>query len=83
MLGHDCHTDTASRKQLLIHRTSLRPLRYEIVRLHIKITEILQEQNRKIKSCLVYVVLVNSNILTANYGVKQRQFTKPTSEPLR
>ena len=51
------------------------------MRLHIKITEILQEQNRKIKSCLVYVVLVNSNILTANYGVKQRQFTKLTSEP--
>ena len=26
-------------------------------------------------------VLVNSDILTANYGVKQNQFTKPTSEP--
>ena len=30
---------------------------------------------------LVCAVLVNSDILTANYGVKQRQFTKPTSEP--
>ena len=27
--------------------------------------------------------LVNSNILTAYYGVKQSQFTKPTPEPLR
>ena len=26
-------------------------------------------------------VLVNSDILTANYGVKQSQFTKLTSEP--
>ena len=26
-------------------------------------------------------MLVNSDILTANYGVKQSQFTKPTSEP--
>ena len=25
--------------------------------------------------------LVNSDILIANYGVKQNQFTKPTSEP--
>ena len=30
---------------------------------------------------LVCTVLVNSDILAANYGVKQRQFTKPTSEP--
>jgi len=30
---------------------------------------------------LVYSVLVNSDSLTANYGVKQSQFTKPTSEP--
>ena len=32
---------------------------------------------------LVCSVLVNSDILTANYGVKQIQFTKPTSEPPR
>ena len=32
-------------------------------------------------SILVCSVLVNSDILTANYGVKQSQFTKPTSEP--
>ena len=24
---------------------------------------------------------MNSDLLTANYGVKQSQFTKPTSEP--
>ena len=30
---------------------------------------------------LVCAVLVNSNSLTANYGVKQSQFIKPTSEP--
>ena len=30
---------------------------------------------------LVCAVLVTSNILTVNYGVKQNQFTKPTSEP--
>ena len=30
---------------------------------------------------LVCSVLVNSDILTANYGVKQSQFTKPTTEP--
>ena len=30
---------------------------------------------------LVCTVLVNSDILIANYGVKQSQFTKPTSEP--
>ena len=30
---------------------------------------------------LVCAVLVNSDSLTANYGVKQNQFTKPTSEP--
>ena len=30
---------------------------------------------------LVCSVLVNSDTLTANYGVKQRQFIKPTSEP--
>ena len=30
---------------------------------------------------LVCSVLVNSDTLTANYGVKQVQFTKPTSEP--
>ena len=30
---------------------------------------------------LVCNVLVNSNNLTANYGAKQNQFTKPTSEP--
>ena len=29
---------------------------------------------------LVYAVLVNSDILTTNYGVKQKQFIKPTSE---
>ena len=32
-------------------------------------------------SRLVCSVLVNSNTLTVNYGVKQSQFTKPTSEP--
>ena len=26
-------------------------------------------------------MLVNNNILIANYGVKQSQFTKPTPEP--
>ena len=26
-------------------------------------------------------MLMNSDILTANYGVKQSQFTKPTPEP--
>ena len=30
--------------------------------------------------CLVCCVLVNSDILIANYSIKQRQFTKPTSE---
>ena len=30
---------------------------------------------------LVCAVLVNSDSLTANYGVKQSQFTKPTAEP--
>jgi len=30
--------------------------------------------------CLVCSVLVNSDILTANYSVKQSQFTKLTSE---
>ena len=30
---------------------------------------------------LVCAVLVNSNSLIANYGVKQSQFIKPTSEP--
>ena len=30
---------------------------------------------------LVCTVLVNNEILTVNYGVKQSQFTKPTSEP--
>ena len=30
---------------------------------------------------LVCAVQVNSDILTTNYGVKQSQFTKPTSEP--
>ena len=29
---------------------------------------------------LVCVVLVNSDIFTANYGVKQKKFTKPISE---
>ena len=29
----------------------------------------------------IFSVLINSDILTANYGVKQSQFTKPTSEP--
>ena len=29
---------------------------------------------------LVCSVLVNSDTLTVNYGVKQNQFTKPTSE---
>ena len=33
------------------------------------------------RPCLVCDVLVNSDILTADYGVKQSQFTKPTSEP--
>jgi len=28
-------------------------------------------------------MLENSNTLTVNYGVKQSQFTKPTSEPSR
>ena len=32
-------------------------------------------------SRLVCAVLVNNNSLTVNYGVKQSQFTKPTSEP--
>ena len=26
-------------------------------------------------------MLINSDILTANYGIKQNQFTKPTPEP--
>ena len=26
-------------------------------------------------------MLINSDILTVNYGVKQSQFTKPTPEP--
>ena len=30
---------------------------------------------------LVCAVLINSNILTVNYSVKQNQFTKLTSEP--
>ena len=30
---------------------------------------------------IVCVVLVNSEILTANYSAKQNQFTKPTSKP--
>ena len=30
---------------------------------------------------LVCAMLVNNDILTVNYGVKQSQFTKPTSEP--
>jgi hypothetical protein len=30
---------------------------------------------------LVCSVLVNSDSLTTNYGIKQSQFTKPTSEP--
>ena len=30
---------------------------------------------------LVCSVLVNNDTLTANYGVKQSHFTKPTSEP--
>ena len=34
-----------------------------------------------VRARLVCSVLVNSDILTANYGVKQSQFTKPTSEP--
>ena len=29
----------------------------------------------------VCAVLINSDILITNYGVKQSQFTKPTSEP--
>ena len=32
---------------------------------------------------LVCSVLVNSDILIANYGVKQNQFIKPTLEPPR
>ena len=28
-----------------------------------------------------FSVLINSNILTVNYDVKQKQFTKPTPEP--
>ena len=36
----------------------------------------------KYGSRLVCAVLVNSNSLTANYGVKQSQFIKPTSEPV-
>ena len=35
----------------------------------------------KTKFHLVCALLVNSDILIANYGVKQNQFTKPTSEP--
>ena len=35
------------------------------------------------RPCLAWFWLVNSDILTANYGIKQSQFTKPTSEPLR
>ena len=31
--------------------------------------------------CALGLALVNSATLTANYGVKQSQFTKPTSEP--
>ena len=31
--------------------------------------------------CLVCSVLVNSDSLTVNYGIKQIQFTKITSEP--
>ena len=31
--------------------------------------------------CLVCAVLVNGDILTTNYGIKQSQFIKPTSEP--
>ena len=31
--------------------------------------------------CLVCSVLVNSDFLTVNYGVKQSQFTKLISEP--
>ena len=31
--------------------------------------------------CLVCSVLVNSDILTANYSIKQSRFTKATSEP--
>ena len=30
---------------------------------------------------LVCSVLMNSDSLTVNYGIKQNQFTKPTSEP--
>ena len=36
-----------------------------------------------VRARLVCGVLVNSDILTANYSVKQRQFTKLTSEPPR
>ena len=32
-------------------------------------------------SCYICSMLVNSVTLTVNYGVKQSQFTKPTSEP--
>ena len=34
-------------------------------------------------SCLVCTMLENSNTLTANYSVKQSQFTEPTSKPIR
>ena len=45
-----------------------------------------RHHRRKLGYCcsvkvLVYALLVNSNILTVNYGVKQSQFTKSTSEP--
>ena len=36
--------------------------------------------SRKLWPYLVSCILGNSNILTANYGVKQSQFTKSTSE---
>ena len=36
---------------------------------------------RVIWARLVCSVLVNSDSLTANYGIKQSQFTKPISEP--
>ena len=32
-------------------------------------------------ACLICSMLVNSDSLTANYSVKQSQFTKLTSEP--
>ena len=32
-------------------------------------------------SDIQYALLVNNDTLTANYGVKQSHFTKPTSEP--